>query len=90
MLVYFYYAIFLHPILNNKLINEKIKTHPKIYNIKYVNGRNKRNMANPKTQIYFCRMLLTEIDTTSVMSYFQGYYGTILLNNLFKMVLGYH
>jgi uncharacterized phage-associated protein len=91
MLVYFYYTIFLHPTSrNDKLINEKIETHPKIYNIKYVHGHNKRVMANPKTQIYFCRMLLTSIDTTYIISYFQGYYGAILLNNLFKMVPGYH
>lgn len=91
MLVYFYYTIFLHPTSrNDKLINEKIETHPKIYNIKYVHGHNKRIMANPKTQIYFYCPLLTRIHTTNIISYFQGYYNTILLNNLIKMVLGYH
>jgi hypothetical protein len=71
-------------ISKNKLINEKIETNPKIYNIKYVHGHTQKIMANPKTQIYFCRPLLTRIDTTNIIPYFQGYYGTILLNNLIK------
>lgn len=42
-------------ILKDKLINEKIEIDPRIYNIKYVHGHNKIIMANPETQIYFCR-----------------------------------
>jgi hypothetical protein len=71
-------------ISKNRLINEKIETDPKIYNIKYVHGHNKKIMVDPKTQIYFCHPLLTRIDTTNIIPYFQGYYGTILLNNLIK------